>query len=113
LLEHQLAHATLVAPITGTVISEDLNDRIGAPVELGELMFEVAPLDSLRADLAVPEDRITDLVSDDPDAEQFRGTLASVAHPGDYVPFVVEHVNPVAEVKEQENVFIVRVRLLE
>jgi hypothetical protein len=36
-----------------------------------------------------------------------------VAHPGEHVPFEVEHVNPVAEVIDRQNVFRVRVKLLE
>ena len=41
------------------------------------------------------------------------GTLATASYPGQYLGFEVERVNPIAEVVKQDNVFKVRVRLLE
>jgi biotin carboxyl carrier protein len=112
LLEHQVTQASLVAPITGTVVTGDLKRQIGAPVDTGDLLFEIAPLAALRAELEVPEDRIPDLLElGDLEAGAHHGTMASVAHPGDYIPFVIERINPVAEVIDQKNVFRVRVRL--
>ncbi|NNF42673.1 MAG: HlyD family efflux transporter periplasmic adaptor subunit [Phycisphaerales bacterium] len=113
LLEHRIARAQIVAPIDGTVISGDLHRRLGAPVKTGEVLFEVARLPGLRAELEVPEDRIADLVDSDGQWRPARGRLATVSHPGDYIPFEVDRVNPVAEVSEQRNIFRVRVRLLE
>lgn len=112
LLEHQIEEARLVAPITGTVISEDLNGQVGAPVQTGDVLFEVAPLDALRAVLQVPEGRMSDLLATSEDDGLAAGTLASVAHPGDYIAFEVERINPVAEVVDQKNVFEVRVKLM-
>ncbi len=113
LLEHQIAKASLVAPIDGTVVSDDLKRQLGAPVQTGDVLFEIAPLHTLRAVLQVPEDRMTDLLATGGDGKIAGGTLASVAHPGDYIEFEVERVNPVAEVVDQKNVFEVRVRLLQ
>jgi len=113
LLEHQIGQADIVAPIEGTVVLGDLKRQIGAPVETGDVLFEIAALGALRANLAIAEDRITDLVDEDGASGPKRGTLASVAHPGDYIPFEIERINPVAEVIESGNVFMVRVRLLE
>jgi len=107
LLEHQIAQATLTPRIDGVVVSGDLRRMIGAPVEVGSVLFEIAPVDALRADLAVPEDRIADVRVGQ------EGALASAADPSDRLPFLVERINPVAEVRENRNVFIVRVRLLE
>ncbi len=113
LLEHQIGEATLVAPIDGTVVSGDLKRQIGAPVQTGDVLFEIAPLHALRAVLQVPEDRMTDLLATGGEGNIASGTLASVAHPGDYIEFEVERINPVAEVVDQKNVFEVRVRLLQ
>jgi multidrug resistance efflux pump/GAF domain-containing protein len=107
LLELNLQQGTLVAPITGRIISEDLKRQIGAPVETGTVLFEIAPVDSLRAELYVPEDMIPDVKKGQ------EGVLASVGHPDQKMRFVVERINPVAEVVNQHNVFKVRVRLLE
>ena len=86
---------------------------MGAPVRTGEALFEIASVRSLRAELLVPEDRIVDLVGDAGDPARPGGVMASVSYPGDHIGFEIEHVNPVAEVVEQRNVFRVQVRLLD
>jgi len=79
--------------------------QIGAPVKTGDVLFEIAPLESLRAELSVPEDQIADV-----EVGQ-HGELATVGHPESKLSFVVERINPVAEVVNQINVFKVRVKL--
>ena len=105
LLEHRLASAVIRSPIDGVVVRGDLRRRLGGPVDKGELLFEVAALDALRGELRVPEHRIADV-----EVGQ-RGRLASATYPGRFVGFEVVHVNPVAEVEDDENVFHTRVRL--
>jgi len=107
LLEYLIGQARLVSPLSGTVVEGDLKRQIGAPVKTGDILFEVTPLESLRAVLHVREDQITDVQVGQ------RGTLATASYPGQYITFEVERVNPVAEVVKQKNVFKVRVRLLE
>jgi len=113
LLAHHIRQAQLVAPIAGTVVAGDLERQIGAPVETGTVLFEIAPLEGFRAELDIPEDRISDVVAAADGRPGMRGTMASVAHPGDYIPFEVVRINPVAEVVDQQNVFKVRVKLEE
>lgn len=107
LLEYQKRHAQITSPIAGTVITGDLQQRIGAPVETGQVLFEVAPLGALRADLSVPEDQIADV------RLKQEGYLAAASVPHDRIAFVVERIDPVARVVNQQNIFRVRVRLLE
>jgi len=107
LLEHRIRQARLYSPISGVVLTGELNRRIGAPVKTGDVLFEVAPLPELRADVMVPEDQIGDVRTGQ------EGELATASYPDRRIRFVVEHVNPVAEVVKQQNVFKVRVRLLE
>jgi multidrug efflux pump subunit AcrA (membrane-fusion protein) len=107
LLERHIEQATLVAPITGRVVSEDLKRQIGAPVETGKILFEIARIEALRAELYVPEESITRV------AVGQLGELASVSHPEQRIQFQVERINPIAEVVKNQNVFRVRARLLE
>jgi multidrug resistance efflux pump len=107
LLEYQITQAKIVSPMSGLVVAGDLKKRIGAPVKTGDVMFEVAPLESLRAELSVSEDDVPDLTVGQ------EGELASASFPDERVKFVVERITPVAEVVEQRNVFKVRVRLLD
>jgi multidrug efflux pump subunit AcrA (membrane-fusion protein) len=107
LLEQHIGQATLIAPITGRVVSEDLRRQIGAPVETGKIVFEIALIESLRAELYVPEELIASVT------EGQTGELASVGHPDQRIRFVVERINPVADVVNDQNIFKVRAPLLE
>lgn len=105
LIEKKIEQADLVAPITGWVVSEDLKQRVGAPVETGEILFKIASIDALRAEMYVPESAIAGVMQDQ------TGQLASLGHPDQKINFVVERINPIAEVIENQNVFRVRARL--
>ena len=107
LIQSRIDQARLVAPIDGWVVSEDRKQSIGAPVETGEILFEIAGIDSLRAELYVPETAVTDL------AVGQEGLLAAVGHPDQKIGFVIERINPIAEVIDNRNVFKVRTRILE
>ena len=124
LVQHNIDKAEIRSLVSGVVVEGDLEGSEGATFEQGDPLFRVAPMDTLRAELLVSEKRITDvltIIEDDPQedadgtdgaAPRKHGDLAAVASPGDYLPFIVEQISPVAEVVEQRNVFRVRVRLL-
>ena len=61
LLEHKIDQANLIPTLSGVVVQGDLKQQIGAPVQKGDVLFEVCPIDSLHAQLMVPEDRIYDI----------------------------------------------------
>ncbi|MBP8304156.1 MAG: HlyD family efflux transporter periplasmic adaptor subunit [Phycisphaerae bacterium] len=107
LLAYTLERARLVSPVEGTIVSGELKRQIGAPVKTGQVLFEVTPLESLRAELMAPEDQVLDL------AVGQKGALATASYPDQRIPFVVERINPVAEVVNGQNVFKVRARLEE
>ena len=107
MIERNVEQADLVAPINGWVISEDRKQQIGAPVDAGEIIFEIASIDSLRAELFVPEMSIADVVDGQ------AGTMASAGHPDQKVGFVIERIHPIAEVVDHQNVFRVRARIIE
>ncbi|KKL71003.1 hypothetical protein LCGC14_2099250, partial [marine sediment metagenome] len=110
LLERRINQARIVSEIAGIVIVGDLERQIGAPVKIGDILFEVAPLKELRAELSVTEDQIADVLKV-ADASDPEGELATAGYPDIRVGFVVERINPVAEVVDQKNVFKIRVRL--
>jgi hypothetical protein len=61
LLDEQLARLRITAPFDGIVITGDLSQQLGAPVERGNVLFEVAPLDEYRIVLKVDERDIVEL----------------------------------------------------
>lgn len=106
LIERHIEQATLVAPVTGRLVSEDLKHRLGAPVEMGAVLFEFVQTEQLRAELFVPEESIL-LVN-----VGQSGELAAVGRPNQKIRFVIERIHPIAEVVEQQNSFRVRAGLL-
>ena len=112
LLDYRIERSVLTSPMSGVVLEGDLKQRINGPLEKGEVLFEIAPLDALRAELLVPASRVGDIRSrrSHPDNPS-RGELASASHPGDFVGFEVERIEPEAEVVDGQNVFRVRVKL--
>lgn len=115
LLEYRIGQSTLVSAIDGCVTAGDLKRQLRAPVESGNVLFQVASLADLRAELSMPEDLIADVQQAyekaQRDGNTLRGELATAARPDHRIGFVVERIDPVAEVTEQQNVFKVHARL--
>ncbi len=107
LLEENLLRTRLVAPFDGIVVRGDLSQSMGSPVERGDVLFEVAPLDGFRIILEVDERDISDA------AVGQRGHLTLSALPGKPLPLVVERVTPVATAEDGRNFFRVDARLEE
>lgn len=107
LLQWQIDQADIHSQMDGIVIVGDLQKELGSPVTKGKVLFEVAPIESMRVELTVKEAAVSDLTVGQ------TGELASVSHPGEYLKFEVERIDPVAEVVNQRNVFRVRGKLLD
>jgi RND family efflux transporter MFP subunit len=105
LAEERLARVVLIAPFDGVVISGDLSQQRGAPVELGKLLFEVAPLEGYRVVLQVDDREIGML------AVGQAGELVLASLPGRSLPFTVRNITPVAMQKDGRNVFRVEAQL--
>jgi multidrug efflux pump subunit AcrA (membrane-fusion protein) len=107
LYDLQIAQGVLRSQISGTIIAGDLRRQIGAPVKTGDVLFEIAPISTMRGELAVPEEQIAD-VKDGQDGE-----LAVAGYPSQKFKFVVEKINPMAEAVEQNNIFKVRAKFVD
>lgn len=105
LVNMRIARSKVVAPAGGMVLVGDLDRMIGSPVKTGDVLFELAPTDSLHADVAVPEDQVGDV------SVGQSGMLATAAYPSTRIAFTVERIDPLATVDGQRNVFNARVRL--
>ncbi len=101
----QLERTTVAAPFDGMVVSGDLTQQLGAPVEKGKVLFEVAPLSSFRLILHVDE---RDVAYVKPGQ---RGTLLLGALSQDPVGFTVQQVTPVSDPKDGRNTFRVEAQL--
>ncbi|WP_457423944.1 HlyD family efflux transporter periplasmic adaptor subunit [Roseateles sp. P5_E7] len=105
LAEDKLARAELTAPFDGIVVSGDLSQLIGTPVEQGKLLFEVAPLENYRVVLRVDDRDIGRLSLGQ------RGELVLSSLPGRVLPFTVRSITPVSTQEDGRNVFRVEAGL--
>lgn len=107
LIEEQLSRVQVKAPFAGIVVSGDLSQSLGIPVERGDIMFELAPLDAYRVILKVNERDIGQIVVGQ------QGQLALTGLPGDKLPIRVEKITPVSNAEEGQNYFRVEAALEE
>ena len=107
LTEEKLVRTQLVAPFDGVVVSGDLSQLLGAPVEKGKVLFEIAPLDKYRVILKVDERDIADV------ANGQHGELALTGITGATLPFIVKTVTSVSTAQEGRNFFRVEAQLEE
>jgi GAF domain-containing protein len=105
LLDDKLAHTHVLSPFEGIVVSGDLSQQLGSPVEKGKVLFEIAPLDSYRIVLEVDERDIVDVRVGQ------RGNVLLSAFPSDPVEVTVQKVTPVSTAKEGRNFFRVEASL--
>jgi multidrug resistance efflux pump len=105
LVEDHLERAQLRAPFDSLVVSGDLSQSIGAPVERGKVLFEVAPLEAYRVILEVDERDIAEVT----DGQE--GHLALSAFPNEPLPFTVTKVTPVSTARAGRNYFRVEAHL--
>lgn len=99
LLDEQLSRTRVVSPFNGLVMSGDLSQSLGAPVERGDILFEVAPLDEYRVIAEVDERDIRQI------REGYMSELVLPSMPDEEFPFIVEKITPVSTAKEGRNSF--------
>lgn len=104
LVEERLARSRLVAPFDGLVVSGDLTQQLGSPVEKGKTLFEVAPLDAFRVVLKVDEADMRGV------AVGQRGQLVLAGLTGDKLGFAVRTIS-VAAPADGRNAFEVEAQL--
>jgi RND family efflux transporter MFP subunit len=107
LLDSQLARTRIRAPFDGVIISGDLRQQLGAPVQRGDVLFEVAPLGRYRVVLQVDERDMDDVRLGQ------TGSLVLSAFPTERLALSIETLTPVSTPREGRNFFRVEARLAE
>ncbi len=107
LANDKLVRSKIAAAVDGFVVSGDLSQMLGAPVQLGKVLFEIAPLNSYRVVLHVDEEDIRHVQVGQ------QGVLAPTGAAGRTVPFRVARLTSVATAEEGRNFFRVEGDLLE
>ncbi len=105
LIEEQLSRTEVTAPFDGVLVSGDLSQALGAPLERGQVLFEIAPLDAYRVVLLVDERNVADV------ALGQRGELVLSSMPNQRHPLTVKKITPVSAAKEGRNFFRIEAQL--
>lgn len=107
LVEEQISRTKLTARFAGVVVSGDLSQSLGAPLRKGEVLFEIAPLDSYRMILEVDDHDIAQIDT------ELGGKVVLSAFPDQSLDFKINRITPVATAREGRNYFRVEAELLE
>jgi len=100
LLDHRAENLEIKSPIGGIVTSGDLEKAEGAPVTTGATLFEIAPLDKMIAEVAVPEAEIAHVRT----GQSVRIRLD--AYPSRDWSATLDRIQPRAEIRDRANVFV-------
>jgi multidrug resistance efflux pump len=105
LVEDKITRTKLYAPFSGVVVVGDLSQSLGAPVETGQVLFEVAPLEGYRVVLEVDEHEVAGL------NVGMTGHMVIAALPKTHLPISIHNIVPVAVSGEGRNFFRVEASL--
>lgn len=107
ILEKKLERTVISAPIGGVIVSGDFTRALGSPVERGQIMYKVSPLDDYRVLLDVDESDVAEL------SVGMKGELTLSAAAEDTFEITVDKITPVSEAGDGANYFQVEASLIE
>ena len=101
----KLKRTRITSAIDGVIVSGDLSQMLGTPVEQGKVLFQIAPLSAYRVILEVDERDIAQLQVGQ------TGELALSGIPGERLRFAVKTITPVSTAQDGRNYFRVEAQL--
>ncbi|WP_372368054.1 efflux RND transporter periplasmic adaptor subunit [Candidatus Uabimicrobium sp. HlEnr_7] len=105
LLKYRLQHLEIRSPNSGVLLQGDLDKFIGTPVSVGEVLFEVAPVDKLLVESYVDEKDVSFLELES------SVELRVDAYPEKSWESSLKYMSPISEVKDGNNVFVCEMAL--
>jgi len=105
LVTEKLSRTRVSAPFDGIVVSGDLSQSLGAPVEQGQILYKIAPLDDYRVILNVDEQDINYVQPNQ------RAILNLTSLPTSPVDLIIRNITPVSKADEGRNYFQVEAEL--
>ena len=107
LLNEQISRAKITAPFAGVVVTGDLSQLLGSPVERGKMLFEVAPLENYRLRIQVSEQDIAWIKIGQ------KGHMLLNSLPELMFPVTVAKITPVSTALEGSSYFLVEATVQE
>lgn len=105
LLKHRRSELEIKSPMDGVVLAGSLDQRQNYPVKAGEKLYEIAPLNPLRIDLAIPSAELPHIREGMPVEVRVDGDAA--------VPLtgIIGRIRPQSEIRDHVNVFVAEVHI--
>ena len=107
LAEEKLARTKIAAPFDAIVVSGDLSQMLGSPVDKGKVLFELAPLNAYRLIIHVDERDVRYI------AVNQRGIVTFAGMPSEPLPITLNTITPITTVEEGHNSFRVEAKLMQ
>lgn len=105
LLQHRLSSLELCSPVSGVILSGPAEHRENYPVQVGELLYEIGPLDPLRLNVAIPA----------ADRDHIEVGMPVEFRPdrdvNDLRTGTIQRIRPVTETVDERNVFIAEIEI--
>lgn len=105
LLEHRVDNLAIKSPIDGIVVAGDLEKAEGAPLTIGQTLFEVAPLEKMTVEVDIPEDEMARVRAGMP------VHVSLNAFPEEPFVGVVDRIHPHAELRDRKSVFVAELEM--
>lgn len=107
MINFRIDRAAIKAPYDSIIVVGDLRDRIGAPVEHGEILMRLTRLEDLYVEIKVGERDIHEI------KDFSEGQIAFVSMPDNKYNFKIERIEPIAMPEQDGNVFVIRGKLID
>ena len=100
LLDHRIANLEIKSPVAGIVVAGTKDWAEGAPLEIGQSLFEIAPLEEMTVEMAVPDNEVSYVEV----GQSVRVRLESL--PSSDQSLHLQRIQPRSEIRDKANVFI-------
>ncbi len=107
ILDKKLQRAVINAPIGGIIVSGDFTQSIGSPVERGQILYTISPLDQYRVLLNIDEADIAEI------KVGMKGELTLSAEADATYDISIDKITPVSTPGDGSNYFKVEASLVE
>lgn len=105
LLRRRASLLELQAPLDGIVLNGSLDKLSSAPVKTGQVLFEIAPLDRLRVEVATPAEDYRHVQAGTAVELRFEGRL------NDLQTGTLSRIRPRSEIRDSADVFVAEVEM--
>ena len=105
LLKHRSNHLEIRSPVKGIVVRGELDRAEGAPLKVGQTLFEIGSLDQMIVEVEIPEYQVPYV------QEEMQVIVQLDAYPRESWTGKLASIHPSAEIREHESVFVGEVQL--